>query len=520
MNGRALPLSITSLLTLLLAVHATNSQAQSPSCGNWTLTTNNSQSRAGAGAAWDPVNHRVLRFGGVDEDYLNDLWSYTLAGGWSQLATGGPLPSRRGFGGFLYDPVRSRMLLIGGLDASIATSDVWQLSLSGTPTWSQVATTGDPDEPGTMPTGRYAFSTIYDPLRDRLILFGGLPGGNATDELWELSLAVTPAKWTRLTPSGAAPAARYAHIAIYDPVRDRMIMYGGVDNQNSPLSDTWALSLSGTPTWTQLAPLGTAPTLVWTGAVYDPIRDRMLVLSGAGDNSGSIWSLSLKFEPAWFRIPAGGSVFTARLYHNAVYQPDDDLVLGFNGATTDGNFALTDTQRLDCAGGYWLETSGDHGTVSETPLKACYASSTAVSLSTQAMPNFIFQTWSGDASGNAQPLNVTMDANKVILAHFYTGSVDVGDPPLEFALEEIRPNPNPGPVEVSYSLARAARVKMAIYDLAGREVCLLASGTVASGRHSARWNGLANGSAAKSGIYFVRYETPAGSWNKRLVLLR
>ena len=410
MNGRRwlrLGASLGTAL-LVLASFASRGDAQVPACGNWTLTTTTSQSRLGPGAAWDPVNHRVLRFGGFDgANFLNDLWSYTLANGWSQLAPTGPLPSGRDAPGFLYDPVRSWMLLICG-NAGSPPNDVWQLSLTGTPTWSQVVTAGTP------PTGRFAFSTIYDPIRDRVILFGGYP---FTNEVWSLSLAGTPT-WSLLTPAGTAPSARYGHAAIYDPVRDRMLMVGGSSSGATP-ADTWQLSLSGTPTWTQLAPLGAAPPVDLTTGVYDPIRDRMLVLSGHGDQTGSIWSLSLKVQPAWFRIPAGGTAFTARYGHSAVYDPDDDLLLGFNGLLApNGTAYLTDTNRLDCAGGYWLQTAADHGTVTASPQQACYANGAAVSLTAQGQSGYAFQGWYGDASGTAQPLNVTMDANKVIFAAF------------------------------------------------------------------------------------------------------
>src|SRR5262249_20741763 len=188
-----------------------------PGCGNWTLVPNGSQPRSSPGAAWDPVNHRLLRFGGQDaQNFRNDLWSYTTAAGWQQLAPAGTPPSPRDSPGFLYDPVRGRMLVIGG-DANMPPNDVWQLSLSGTPSWGQVATTRP------LPSGLFRFSTIYDPIRDRVILFGGYP---FTNEVWELALAGTPT-WTKLTPTGSPPTGRFGHVAIYDPVRDRMLLHGG-----------------------------------------------------------------------------------------------------------------------------------------------------------------------------------------------------------------------------------------------------------------------------------------------------
>ena len=152
--------------------------------------------------------------------------------------------------------------------------------------------------------------------------------------------------------------------------------------------------------------------------------------------------------------------------------------------------------------------------------RTAFANGEMVSLLPTGQSNYAFQRWLGDASGITQPLDVTMDGNKVIFAQFYASPVGVESPPLEFALEETRPNPNPGPVTIAYSLPVAARVRLAIHDIAGRQMSVLASGVIEPGSHTARWDGLANGAKAKAGTYFVRYETPAGIWNKRLVFLR
>src|SRR5262249_7916881 len=177
----------------------------------------------------------------------------------------------------------------------------------------------------------------------------------------------------KLTPSGTPPSARYEHVAIYDPVRDRMLVHGGVSGSGT-MGDTWELALSGSLTWTPLAARGDAPIVSATSAAYAPLRDRMLVVSGYGSgtlgNTDAVWSLSLKVQPSWSRIPTGGISLGARSGHAAVYDPDDDLILAFNGLAA-GYTPLTDTKRLDCAGGYWLETGGDHGTISVSAPKTC-----------------------------------------------------------------------------------------------------------------------------------------------------
>ncbi|TMQ69727.1 MAG: hypothetical protein E6K80_10795 [Candidatus Eisenbacteria bacterium] len=91
-------------------------------------------------------------------------------------------------------------------------------------------------------------SAIYDPVRQRMIVFGGESGGQSNNATWELSLSSNP-HWNPLTPAGSPPSERKGQSVIYDPVRDRIIVFGGVD-ASGKRNDVWVLSLSGTPTWT------------------------------------------------------------------------------------------------------------------------------------------------------------------------------------------------------------------------------------------------------------------------------
>lgn len=45
--------------------------------------------------------------------------------------------------------------------------------------------------------------------------------------------------------AGVPPSQRFGHTAIFDPARDRMVVFGGWDGAS--LNDVWALSLAGEP---------------------------------------------------------------------------------------------------------------------------------------------------------------------------------------------------------------------------------------------------------------------------------
>ncbi len=240
-------------------------------------------------------------------------------GAWNELIPPSILSGREAMTGF-YDGARSRLVVVCGWDASLAMNEVWTLSLTGPARWTLQHPTG------TAPAGRYAHSMVYDSARDRLIVFGGrdaspTPFGDA----WALDLS-GPLAWTQLTPAGAAPTARFGHEAVYDPVRDRMIVFGGYDGAFQ--NDTWALSFAGTPTWTQLTPAGTPPsTRDFPTLVYDPVADRVVMFGGNELNGGPVqptadtWQLTLAGTPAWSLLATAGSAPSPRLLHKSFYDP-------------------------------------------------------------------------------------------------------------------------------------------------------------------------------------------------------
>ena len=95
----------------------------------------------------------------------------------------------------------------------------------------------------------------------------------------------------------------------------------------------------------------------------------------------------------------------------------------------------------------------------------------------------------------------------------------VDDQPVAFALG-VHPNPSAGPADIEYSLPREAPVRLRVFDVAGREVARLVDGPQPAGRHVAIWSGTPAAAHARAGIYLIRFETPEGTWTKRLALLR
>ena len=305
-------------------------------------------------AIYDPNADRMLVFGGVAPGRRGGVWSLALGGTpfWSQLVAAGTPPALRNDHTAIYDPVRVRMIVFGGQIGTPLANDVWALSLAGAPTWTPLSPVGTP------PQERKAHSAIYDPLRDRMIIYGGVEtsvtGTGDLGDVWELSLSGTPT-WSPITPAGTPPAPRYGHTAIYDPSGDRMVVLGGQSSVNAAAPDEiWSLSLGGPPSWTQIVASGGPGPLISHAAVYDPVRVQMLVATGLTSEANSAWALSLTGGPTWSQLATSGGPLPSAWEQSLVYDSARDRAILYGGE--ESSFAmLVDAWALDLPTLVWSE---------------------------------------------------------------------------------------------------------------------------------------------------------------------
>ncbi len=83
------------------------------------------------------------------------------------------------------------------------------------------------------------------------------------------------------------------------------------------------------------------------------------------------------------------------------------------------------------------------------------------------------------------------------------------------------PNPSRSPTAIRYSLTKASRVNISVYNILGQKVQTLVSGLCPAGAHSLVWGGCdSSGAPACSGTYFLRLEAEGQVLSRRLVLVR
>jgi len=113
--------------------------------------------------------------------------------------------------------------------------------------------------------------------------------------------------------------------------------------------------------------------------------------------------------------------------------------------------------------------------------------------------------WSGPTS--AQTWYCANDSFKGVI----TDKVAVEkDAPAAFSVAQNSPNPFNPTTTINFTVPKADRVTVEVYNVAGQKVDTLVNGTMSAGTHSAVWN--ASGKSA--GVYF--YTVKAGSFSKTM----
>jgi hypothetical protein len=439
-------------------------------------------------------------------EYRSDVVGLNLStyGDWADYFRP-PLP--RSSHAAAYDPLRHRMLVFGGSvrSTSNVTNEVWALSVEDPPQWTQLLPTG------VLPIPRQEASMIYDAARDRMIVFGGYNNGQTTNEVWALSLASSPPVWSRVYPIGSLPLERSQHAAAYDPIRHRMVVFAGQSNNNL-LSDAWALSLNDPPTWTALHPVGTAPTpRRGSEMVYDDVGDRMLVVGGneayyyPSISASEVWSLGLEAVPAWSQVHS--LPFPIAMAGECLAVPDPAghrvLRLGYSGNY--GNDSLYVDAFTPTGDSVWstVPTAGDR--------PKAYAGASAVYDSDHNRVIYYggYPTYSGY---ELNPVTYALSLGAPPLG--VPGHDGRGDPGVALA---AYPNPGRGRLRLRLVTPAAGPARLDVVDVAGRALWTRDFGTLPEGEHDLD---LGAGPRLAPGLYFVTYVGSGTRVSVRTVVVR
>ena len=157
-------------------------------------------------------------------------------------------------------PGDSMLMLIGGRRDGIAFSDLWRFDGRG---WSQAPVAGGP---GAIQHGAAA----YDPVRRRVVVFGGAVGRTFGGNTYEWD----GARWHELSVPGPAP--RVGHGMAWSEADGGVVLYGGFAGER--FRDLWKWDGR---TWSRLANDG--PTFTEGHVVTEADSGIFIVGPGLGD---------------------------------------------------------------------------------------------------------------------------------------------------------------------------------------------------------------------------------------------
>jgi len=177
---------------------------------------------------YDASLEKVVLYGGGDDqqNISSDMWTWD-GQQWERLDI--TTPPVRFHAMSSADAVHQNLFLLGGFDVNNQMLDEFW-GWDGT-AWAQLNLALPP----TLSHARMAFDTN----RMEIVLFGGTTRPRLPFALQNDTWVLTDGAWQQVNSGGPAPSPRGGHVMAYDPVRERVVLYGGFDTDDQRLADTW-----------------------------------------------------------------------------------------------------------------------------------------------------------------------------------------------------------------------------------------------------------------------------------------
>jgi N-acetylneuraminic acid mutarotase len=187
------------------------------------------------------------------------------------------IPTGRCLPAFTYDPVNERIMMFGGGIDNKEINDTWVLDYQ-TKTWSELNLE-------ISPPARHSAVMVYDSADEVIILFGGYNGIAVANDLWIFDCKTE--MWSECTQE-ISPPGRMSHAMVYDNKNDKVIVFSGYGSSGPNECDIWTYDYP-TNTWQEMSPIESPQARYGAGFVYDEADERMLLFGGNDNPSGSTY---------------------------------------------------------------------------------------------------------------------------------------------------------------------------------------------------------------------------------------
>ena len=252
----------------------------------------------------------------------------------------------------------------------------------------------------------------------------------------------------------------------------------------------------------------TGSTIIPGGANYEDI-----LLAELADDFGSI-VVNLNPENYNLQIPGGGGAFNydIQLANNSLTAGTVDLVIEVRDINAGWLHEILHCSDITLIPGQSIFHQGLRQNVPPGLNASHYVYSARVidanSSSTLFTSSLSFEIL---ANGNN---NITESG--WILNGWNKSETFLASKANDFLLAAPYPNPFNAAVKIGFSLARAGRVKLSIFDITGREIAVLAEGWYESGKYETEFSGR----GLASGIYYALLKVNGEKLTRKIVLLK
>lgn len=253
---------------------------------------------------------------------------------WSQATPTPPLPSVRSGAAIAYDPVRQRVVLFGGQGESGVMPDTFEWNGS---VWALKATTG--------PTPRTAAGMAYHPGLGKVLLYGGTPqSGPPSVRTWMWD----GTSWTDVG-TNSAPQVTVAAMA-YDAANSRMLLIGNDGQTNARMYEF----STATSSWFATGISGPQGDFNYAMA-YDAPRATMVLHGGKLGSASQWWEFTGAGAGAWtFR----GEGPARRHGVGMTFDPVRGRTVMFGGRSSTNN-SESSGEVWECDGVAWTKRTED-----------------------------------------------------------------------------------------------------------------------------------------------------------------
>ncbi len=155
--------------------------------------------------------------------------------------------------------------------------------------------------PASLPN-RYRHASAYDPVRNRVVCFGGYDRGESgrrssawRGETWLFD----GTEWAQVQPTTFVPALSDPKM-VWDPVRQVIVMFGGRTHPANQVTDsTW--TWDGTD-WTEEAPATSPPARDYPLMIWDATNQNVLMFGGKAQNGGLLHDVWVWNGTTWTEV--------------------------------------------------------------------------------------------------------------------------------------------------------------------------------------------------------------------------